>query len=222
MKGNSRVRLAIAIGGLLTLFVVFRMCGIDKSWFTEEHLRSFGPMAPAVFTAMFAVAVILAVPGGPITILAGSLFGVFYGTVVVSAGSTLGAAAAFLIARYAARDQVSRWLARNPRFVKMDDMIREKGFLVIAIVRLIPLFPFNLVNYGMGLTSVSFGYYVLMSWLCMLPGTVLYVAGGDVFKRALTEGCVPWRTVSLCVVILICLTAGYFGLRGSLSEKRGE
>jgi len=175
-----------------------------------------------VFTAMFAVAVILAVPGGPITILAGSLFGVFQGTVVVSAGSTLGAAAAFLIARYAARDQVSRWLARNPRFVKLDDMIREKGFFVIAIVRLIPLFPFNLVNYGMGLTSVSFGYYVLMSWLCMLPGTVLYVAGGDVFKRALTEGCVPWRTVSLCVVILICLTAGYLGLRGSLSEKRGE
>ncbi len=219
MKGRPINRILIVAGGLIALFAAFRLCGIDGSWFSEENIRSFGPMAPLVFTAMFSVAVILAVPGGPITLLAGSLFGVIQGTIVVSAGSTIGAMAAFLIARYAARDQVARWLADNPRFLKLDEMIRKKGFIVVAVVRLIPLFPFNLVNYGMGLTSVSFGYYLFMSWLCMLPGTILYVAGGDVFKRALTGGEVPWLAISLCCAIAICLTAGYRSLRDSLNGE---
>ncbi len=219
MKGRPINRILVVAGGLITIFVAFRLWGIDGSWFSEENILSFGPMAPLVFTAMFSVAVILAVPGGPITLLAGSLFGVIQGTIVVSAGSTIGAMAAFLIARYAARDHVARWLADNPRFLKLDEMIRKKGFIVVALVRLIPLFPFNLVNYGMGLTSVSFGYYLFMSWLCMLPGTILYVTGGDVFKRFFVGGDLSWQAISLCGAIALCLSGAYIVLRNSLREE---
>lgn len=219
MKGRPINRIFIVVGGLIALFAAFRLWGIDGGWFSEENIRSFGPMAPLVFTAMFSVAVILAVPGGPITLLAGSLFGVIQGTIVVSAGSTIGAMAAFLIARYAARDQVARWLEGNPKFARMDELIKKRGFIVIALVRLIPLFPFNLVNYGMGLTSVSFGYYVIMSWLCMLPGTILYVTGGDVFKRFFIGGELSWQAISLCVVTFLCLSVVYLVLRNSLREE---
>ena len=219
MKGRPINRILVVAGSLITLFAAFRLWGIDGGWFSEENIRSFGPMAPLVFTAMFSVAVILAVPGGPITILAGSLFGVIQGTIVVSAGSTIGAMAAFLIARYAARDHVARWLEGNPKFARLDGLIRKRGFIVIALVRLIPLFPFNLVNYGMGLTSVPFGYYVVMSWLCMLPGTILYVTGGDVFKRFFVSGELSWQAISLCVVTFLCLSVAYLVLRNSLREE---
>ncbi len=175
-----------------------------------ENLRTWilelGGWGPVVFIALYAVAVVAAVPASVLTIAAGAMFGSVLGVVSVSVASTLGAALAFAVARWFARDSVARWLGKNERFSALDRMTAEHGAIVVAITRLVPIFPFTLLNYGFGLTGVRFRTYVLWSWLCMLPGTILYVVGADAVTSGLAEGRVPWLLVAVVVVVAIGLT----------------
>ena len=155
-------------------------------------IEGLGGWGPLVFLALYVVAVVAAVPGSALTVAAGALFGAGWGVVLVSVGSTLGAGLSFLIARYFARGATERWLAGNERFRRLDALSEKHGAIIVALTRLVPLFPFNLLNYGFGLTRVRFGTYLFWSWLCMLPGTVVYVVGADVLARLVAEGRVPW------------------------------
>jgi uncharacterized membrane protein YdjX (TVP38/TMEM64 family) len=164
--------------GLTDLFTLERLEDL-RAW-VEGH----GVLAPLVFIGGYAVAELLFVPGLPLTVLGGVLFGPVRGTVYVSVGATLGAALAFLAARYAARDLVAGWVAASPRLRQIDAAVAEHGWRILMVTRLVPLFPFNLQNFAYGLTRISLGRFVLVSWLCMLPGTAAYaVAAG-----ALVEG----------------------------------
>lgn len=124
------------------------------------------------------------VPGSVLTLTAGFLFGPLLGTAVVSAASTAGAAAAFLIGRYLARPAVERRIAGNARFAAVDAAIGAQGAKIVLLLRLSPLFPFTLLNYALSLTKIEFAPYVLASWAGMLPGTVAYVALGGAGKAA--------------------------------------
>jgi uncharacterized membrane protein YdjX (TVP38/TMEM64 family) len=113
------------------------------------------------------------------------VFGPIAGTAYASIASTTGAALAFLIARYAARDAVARWMTPYPALGRMDRATARHGWRIVMITRLVPIFPFNLQNYAYGLTSISFGAYLLTSFVCMLPATVAYtVAAGAVVAGA--------------------------------------
>jgi uncharacterized membrane protein YdjX (TVP38/TMEM64 family) len=114
------------------------------------------------------------------------------GVILVSIAATLGASLAFLIARYFARDAAARWLSQKEKFRRLDQLTEEHGAVIVALTRLVPILPFNLLNYGFGLTRVPFWTYLFWSWLCMLPGTVLYVVGADVFTSGISQGKVPW------------------------------
>jgi uncharacterized membrane protein YdjX (TVP38/TMEM64 family) len=168
-------------------------------------ILGLGAWGPLVFIALYAVAVVVAVPGSVLTIAAGAMFGSVLGVGIVSIASTLGAAGAFAVARWFARDAVSQWLSRSDKFTKLDHMTNEHGAIIVAITRLVPIFPFTLVNYGFGLTRVPFRTYVLWSWLCMLPGTVLYVVGADAVTRGLAEGRVPWPLVGVVGAVAVIL-----------------
>ncbi|MFP4283872.1 MAG: TVP38/TMEM64 family protein, partial [Opitutales bacterium] len=112
-------------------------------------------------------------------------FGLIWGFVLVSAGATLGAAAAFLIARHGARDWVAKRLAANAKAQEVDRAVSERGWKIVLLLRLSPVFPFNALNYILGLTGVRFWHYVLASWSGMLPGTLLYVYLGWAGRRGL-------------------------------------
>lgn len=84
-------------------------------------------------------------------------------------------------------------------------MTKEHGAVVVAITRLIPIFPFNLLNYGFGLTGIPFGTYLAWSWLCMLPGTVLYVVGVDAVLSALSRGEIPWPLIAVATAAAVIL-----------------
>ena len=142
---------------------------------TITLLRDLGTRS--VFVAVYAIACVALVPASVLTLAAGAVFGLVEGTVVAFIAATLGAAAAFLVARYLARDAVERRLAGNSRFVALDRALAVEGFKVIALLRLSPLFPFSFLNYALGLTRVRFGEYVLAS-VGMIPGTLLYVYYG--------------------------------------------
>jgi len=127
---------------------------------------------------MYIASCVFFLPGIPITLLGGLAFGSIMGTVYVSIGSTLGAALAFLVGRYAARSMVEGWMSKNEKLKKIDEGVEKQGWRMLMITRLVPVFPFNVQNYVYGLTKIKFLTYVLVSWICMLPGTVVYVFAG--------------------------------------------
>jgi len=167
----------------------------------REWISGLGVWGPAMFVLIYGVATVAALPGVALTAVAGGLFGAVTGTIAVSLGSTFGAGLAFLAARYFARQSVESWLSGNARFQKLDAMVERQGAVVVAITRLVPLFPFNLLNFGFGLTRVPFWTYLFYSWLCMLPGTIIYVAGFDAVFTAIKEGRVPWALVAVVAVM---------------------
>ena len=172
-----------------------------------------------LFAVLCGLAAGLAGPGAPLGVLAGGLFGTVTGVVSVLAGATLGAALCFLLARYLLRDLVVQKLSGNPKFKQLEAMTEKYGTGIVAITRLVPLFPFNLLNYGFGLTNIRFGQYLLWSAVCMLPGTVLYVAGSDAVLSFIRDGDLNIPAVAAVAgsfIILCCL--GAF-LRGRMRRR---
>lgn len=203
-KWIKPVGLLIAVVALIVLSRTFGLgekLGDLKDWIADQ-----GVWGPFIFAGVYAVATIAAIPGSALTIAAGALFGSVVGTVTVIFGATTGAALCFLIARYFARDAVAASLAKNEKFLKLDKLTEQNGAIIVAITRLVPIFPFNLLNYGFGLTGVPFRTYVLWSFLCMLPGTILYVVGTDAVTTAIEEGRVPWVLVGVVLLIIGLLT----------------
>jgi uncharacterized membrane protein YdjX (TVP38/TMEM64 family) len=153
-----------------------------KDWTIRclENIEGLDPvLAAACFAALYVAATVLFVPGLLITMAAGVLFGVVKGTAVVSLASVVGASLAFLIGRYLARDRVAKKIERHERFKSIDDAVAQDGARIVFLLRLSPVFPFNLLNYALGLTRIRFWHYVGASWIGMLPGTVMYVYLGS-------------------------------------------
>lgn len=168
--------LAVALG--LGLLLLGRRAGELVPGFVG-WVEGLGALGPALFILGYALATVAFVPGSLLSLAAGAIFGVAWGTVCVLAGATLGAAGAFLISRHLARPAVERRLRGDERFERIDRAIGREGGKMVFLLRLSPALPFNLLNYALGLTRVRFGAYVLAS-IGMLPGTLLYVYSGKV------------------------------------------
>jgi len=138
------------------------------------------------FILVYVGAAILMFPAIILTMSAGVLFGPLYGSLIVSAGSTLGAAVAFLIGRTVARDWIAHKVQEYPRFKALDRALAKRGFWIVVLTRLTPIFPYNVLNYAYGLTALDFRKYLLASWVGMAGPTVLYVYIGSM-ARSLTE-----------------------------------
>lgn len=185
---------------ILAALIIARVLGLgERIGQLQGWIESLGFFGYLVFTAIYILAVVIGIPGSAITIVAGVLFGAVVGVILVSIGSTIGAGLAFLIARYFARDAVARWLSSKEKFSRLDQLSEEHGAVIVAIMRLIPIFPFNILNYGFGLTRIRFWTYVFWSWLCMLPGTILYVVGTDAIAKGLSQGQVPWALIGIAL-----------------------
>jgi uncharacterized membrane protein YdjX (TVP38/TMEM64 family) len=144
-----------------------------------EWVQGIGPWGALLFAAAYVPAAILLVPGVLLTLGAGFVFGVVRGTVIVSLGSTAGAAAAFLVARRLAHDWVVRRMTGRPTLAAIGRAVETEGFKIVLLTRLSPVLPYNLLNYAFGLTAVPFRRYLLASWIGMLPGTIMYVYIGS-------------------------------------------
>lgn len=198
--------LAVLIG-ILALFLIARQAGGLLPRFAE-WLAGLGPAAPLVFAAVYIAATVLLVPGSLLTLAGGALFGVLRGTVIVLVSATLGASAAFLIARYLARERVARRVQRDERFAAIDRGIGASGLKIVVLLRLSPVVPFNLLNYALGITSVRLVDY-LVGCAAMLPGTLLYVYYGRVIGdiAALAAGARPARGASYYLFLGVGLLA---------------
>jgi uncharacterized membrane protein YdjX (TVP38/TMEM64 family) len=208
MAWSAALVIVVAVLVLMGTLPVDR--GIDA---LDGWINRLGVWGPVTYGLIYAVAVVLLVPGWTLTVAAGALFGPGWGVVAVSWGSTLGAALAFLIARYAARKRVAKMIERHRRFDAIDKAISQGGWRVVALLRLTPVVPFNLSNYLFGLTAIRFWPYVLASWLFMLPGAFMYIFFGHVGGEGLASAggrssagawtWVAWGVGLVAVVVLV-------------------
>jgi len=199
-------RPVLLVAVIVALLVLARVFGLgDKLGDLRDWIRSLGAWGPLVFMLLYIAATVAAIPGSAMTVAGGALFGSFWGVILTLNAATIGASLAFLISRYFAREAMVRWLGHKEKFQRLDRLTEEHGAIIVALTRLVPLFPFNLLNYGFGLTRVPFWTYVFWSWLCMLPGSLLYVVGSDAIFQALARGEVPWTLVIVLLVVAAVL-----------------
>ena len=144
-----------------------------------KWIESLGYIGGIAFIATYILSTVVFIPATILTLGAGVVFGVVWGSLYVFVGATLGAIAAFLIGRYLARDWIGKKIEGNQKFVAIDQAVAHSGFKIVLLARLSPLFPFNLLNYAFGITGVSFKEYALAS-IGMLPATVMYVYIGSI------------------------------------------
>ncbi|GAB4437649.1 MAG: hypothetical protein OHK0026_03020 [Rhodocyclaceae bacterium] len=163
-------------------------------------LAGAGPWAPLAFIAVYAAATVLFLPGALLTLVAGALFGAVPGALYSLIGATLGATLALLVARYLAAD----WVARRAggRLKQLIEGVEAEGWRFVAFVRLVPLFPFNLVNYALGLTRIPLPTYAAASFVCMFPGALAYAWLGHAGREALAGAHGAIRNALLALALL--------------------
>jgi uncharacterized membrane protein YdjX (TVP38/TMEM64 family) len=149
-----------------------------------DSLGSWGAIA---FIVLYILATVAFLPGSILTLGAGVVFGVFFGSVYVFIGATLGAIAAFLVGRYLARDWIAQKIAGNQKFKAIDQAVGQEGFKIVLLTRLSPIFPFFLLNYAYGVTGVSLQDYAIAS-VGMIPGTIMFVYIGSLAGNLATLG----------------------------------
>ncbi len=181
MKEKRRYGKILMLGAGLVI-AVLALVSLDLNQLLRGSLNwisGLGSWGPIVFIFFYVAACILFLPGSLLTLGGGFVFGVVKGSLFVWISAILGASVCFLIGRYLARDWVTKKIEGHESFKRIDEAIAEEGWKIVGLTRLSPVFPFNLLNYGLGLTKVSFRDYFLASCLGMLPGTLLYVYLGS-------------------------------------------
>ena len=164
---------------LLLAGIIFlvRYYQLDQ-YLEKERLRQliagYGVWGPIIYLAIWLAAPPMFLPGLPLTLAGGVLFGPLWGVVYTIIGATGGATLAFLVARYLARDWVAAKLA-GTKLATLDERVGRQGWKIVAFTRLIPVFPYNLLNYAFGLTNISLAAYVITSFVFMLPMTIAYI-----------------------------------------------
>ncbi|OGQ07118.1 MAG: hypothetical protein A3G32_08960 [Deltaproteobacteria bacterium RIFCSPLOWO2_12_FULL_40_28] len=183
----------------------------------EAWIRSQGVLAPLVFGLIYIAATVFALPGSVLTIGGGLLFGAWWGTLINWLSASIGAIISFLLARYLGRDAVTKILKGKGTLHGLDEKIGNNGFYSVLILRLVPLFPFNGLNFGLGLTKVSFRDYLLATLLGMLPGTFVYTSLGSAGRHLSFADPSTWLQVQVwgpfLLVILLSLLPKIFKKR---------
>ncbi|MBF0295236.1 MAG: VTT domain-containing protein [Magnetococcales bacterium] len=172
----------------------------------EAWIRDWGMAGMALFVAIYALATVLFLPGSVLTLAGGAMFGPWLGGGLSLLGATLGAGVAFLIARHLAGE----WVAQRAQGMtaRLLTGVEQEGWRFVAFVRLVPAFPFNLLNYALGLTRIRFDHYLLTSLICMAPGGLAYAWLGHAGREAASGSADAvraglWALALLTVVLLI-------------------
>ena len=175
--------LVILAGGIIAALAVRDQLSVAQ---LTTWVRQLGWLAPLVFIACYAVATVFFLPGLLFTLAGGALFGPIYGTLYNLVGATLGATLAFLTARYIASD----WVAQHTgnRLRQLVEGVEKEGWRFVAFVRLVPLFPFNLLNYALGLTRLRLSHYILTSFIFMAPAGAAYTYLGYAGREVASGG----------------------------------
>jgi uncharacterized membrane protein YdjX (TVP38/TMEM64 family) len=179
-RSFKRILLLFSLSALVAMLIL-----AIRSFYVQDFLRNvlmqiehLGAWGPVAFIVTYNLATVLFIPGSVLTLGGGVIFGLWWGSIYVFVAASLGATFAFMIGRYLSRDRVVKYMEAHPKFKSLDRAVSQEGFKIVFLTRLCPLFPFNLLNYALGITQVSLKDYVLGSF-GMIPATILYVYSGS-------------------------------------------
>lgn len=175
----------------------------------RQMIAGYGLLAPLIYMLIYSVAPALLLPGLPITIAGGILFGPLWGVVYTIIGSTVGACTAFLISRYVARGWIEEKL-RSPRWRRLDESVEKNGWKVVAFTRLIPLFPFNLLNYAFGMTKIGFLPYAAATFICMLPACIAFIVFSSSLLDLVSGKVSPSLIIGIALIVLVSLIPFFY------------
>jgi uncharacterized membrane protein YdjX (TVP38/TMEM64 family) len=203
MNNNRLIRILLILGLLACISAAFLYRDRFDIEALEVWIKDAGVLAPIVFMLVYALATVLFLPGSVITLAGGALFGPVLGTLYNLTGATLGALLAFLISRYLASD----WIAEKAggRLKQLINGVEGEGWRFVAFVRLVPLFPFNLLNYALGLTKIRFLHYLIATYVFMLPGAIAYTYLGYAGREAVGggEGIIQKIMIALALLAVV-------------------
>lgn len=204
-KKYSWVRWAVGIFILVEAIILFKVTPVG-SFLRPENLQllktQLGVFAPLGYIGIYFIATVFGIPGTILTLSAGALFGPFWGTLWTVIGATLGATGAFLVARFIAGDWARRQFESGDRLRKLSQGIEQDGFWFALSLRLAPVFPFNAVNYLLGLTPLPLSTYVLATAIGIIPGSFAYNWLGRGGLEALSGG-PPWQLVGALAALAV-------------------
>lgn len=223
LKGNvnrKTLKFIALIVFIAAAFFLARRYGLSD-YLDQDKLRlwigGFGVWGPLVYMLIYSIAPSFMMPGLPLTVLGGILFGPIWGTVYVLFGATVGASVAFLVARYMGRGWVEGFV-KGGKLKDLDEKVQKQGWKIVAFTRLIPLFPFNFLNYAFGLTNVRFIHYVIATFIFMAPGAAAYVVFSssvlDIFKGRVSKEFLIGIILVILVSILPVLYKRFKGSKG--------
>ena len=198
MPQKKRLIVALALLAIIAAGVSFR-AEFDRDVLLTTF-ANWGPWAAVAFIASYALGAVAFLPGLAFTIAGGALFGPWAGTLYSLIGASAGAAIAFLAARYLLNDWVAAHTGK--RLASLQAGIDEEGWRFVALVRLVPLFPFNLLNYALGLTRLKFSVYCVTSFITMAPGALAYAWVGHAGRTALTGDGALIRSALIALALL--------------------
>jgi uncharacterized membrane protein YdjX (TVP38/TMEM64 family) len=187
MARSAVIRRLLIVGTVLAiagLGVVLLPHGDQPVVRLAQAARDTGSAGVAIFFLAYVVSTVALLPGSVLTLAAGFAYGPLWGLMLASPASVAGATAAFLLGRTLLRDWASRKVAKSPKARVIDSAVEREGFKLVLLLRLSPVFPFNVLNYALSLSKVRLGTYVMASFLGMLPGTALYVYLGALAPAA--------------------------------------
>ncbi|WOD41021.1 TVP38/TMEM64 family protein [Nodosilinea sp. E11] len=176
---RSRRFWLLVVTGVVVALIGSRLPLADWFVIVNRELESLGVWAIPAFILAYFIATVLGLPNILLILVAGSLFGILKGTAVASVADILGAIGCFFLGRTFARDRISRWMKKHPKFARIDQAVEQKGWKVLVLTRLSPLVPSSVLNYGFSCTKVGFWQYAFFSWIGMIPVILLYTYLGS-------------------------------------------
>lgn len=197
------IALLVLLAGIAGAAVIWAFDGHLTVAALEAAVLRLGVWAPIGFVAIYALATVAMVPGSVFDLASGALFGPYVGTLVNLAGGSLGAALAFFTARYVARDWVEH--RAGPKTKGIVQSVDDDGWKFVAFVRIVPIFPYNVMNYLLGLTHIPFHHYFLATVVFMSPATIVYTYIGHASRQAIAGNTDNLRYALLAVGLLAVL-----------------
>lgn len=187
---NKTLKIVLALSVIVILFVLIRdntsLEYLKDRKKLEDFIKSVGILAPVAYIVLYSIVTVSCISALPVTLAGGVVFGPLMGVIYTMIGASIGLCLSFLISRYVAKDYIENKFKDSEIYKKIDKGIKEKGWVILAVTRLLPIFPFGIQNYIYGLTSISFFKYSILSILFILPGTSVFVmlagaiASGDI------------------------------------------
>ncbi|MDW7772080.1 MAG: TVP38/TMEM64 family protein [Desulfobulbaceae bacterium] len=206
---------------IIAVFIAGRLIDLHTYLETaQEWIWKLGPWGPVVFAAIYVAATLLLLPGTPFTVVAALLFGPLWGFVTMLAGTVITAVIGFFIARYLARDKVEKRLAGLDAFNELNRWIKKNKWLALSFIRIMPIFPFAINNYALGLTSISFASYILISVIVFIPMTAVLIFGAQAIYAAMVRGEISWGLLAGSTAAgMVVLSLGMIGKKTFKSGK---